>query len=657
MKKTLLGLCLILTTTISQAQDKNNDDMSEMSLEELMNMQVSVGSANKLTLRETPGIVTVITEKEIENIAARDMVDVLRLVPGLEFAGEFENTIGLGVRGNYAMEGKVLFMIDGQQINENGYGTVIFGNRFFVDNIKKIEIIRGPGSAIYGGLAELAVINIITKSGSDIDGGYASASYGISNGETSRVNAQFGIGKKLESGLELSLTGGLSNANRSNETIFYATDYDDNANGLSTTFNYADSSQTKSYDFNLGLNFKGLKVKALYQDYKLEKNNENADYINMGGIYLGGEYEWKISDKVTITPEISWKKENPWTYTGNTSDLFNDYYISTSYRTRGVLSGLWKASDNFQLTFGGEYYSDKLEKSNEAEPFSNGELSMSITNSAVFSEALIKTNIANIIIGARFDNHSRFGSAFVPRLAITRTWDKFHVKGLLSRAFKAPVLFNFDANPDIKAEFTNVAEIETGYLINENMSLVGNVFYIHIDDPILYVYNSVTEATDYTNFESASTIGFELDYRLKYNWGYVNTSYSFYKNNNSKVEPYEVEGNDNLLRGFPAHKFVINGGINAGKKIIISPTVILNSEKVGYFYQEEGWEGYGPYTYGGNFTFNLAINYRPIENMLISLASYDLFGQNYHTVNAYDAGYYGTPTMGREFVLKAKIKF
>lgn len=134
-----------------------------MSLQDLMKMEISVASQQAVPLREAPGIISVVTDVEIKNSGARDLIDVLRLVPGLDFGSEWDNIIGLGVRGNNATEGKFLILIDGQQMNETNFGSFPFGQHILLNNISKIEVNRGPGSAIYGGSAELAVINIVTK--------------------------------------------------------------------------------------------------------------------------------------------------------------------------------------------------------------------------------------------------------------------------------------------------------------------------------------------------------------------------------------------------------------------------------------------------------------------------------------------------------------
>src|SRR6185436_9636381 len=162
-----------------QEKQTSPDSVSfyEMSLEQLMNIEISVASRKALTPRESPGIVTLITEDEITNSGAQDLMDILRLVPGFDFGSDVEGVVGLGIRGNWAHEGKMLLLIDGQQMNEALYSTIQLGNHYPVQQIRKIEIIRGPGSAMYGGNAEYAVINIITKNDKEFTGVSVSADY------------------------------------------------------------------------------------------------------------------------------------------------------------------------------------------------------------------------------------------------------------------------------------------------------------------------------------------------------------------------------------------------------------------------------------------------------------------------------------------------
>ena len=174
--KYLFGFSLLVTQLCKAQSDTINYDA--LSLQDLMNIKISVASIKELTPRESPGVISYISAEEIRESGANDLMDVLRMVPGFDFAMDVEGVVGLGVRGNWAHEGKVLMLIDGQEMNEGLYSSLQFGNHYSVENINRIEIIRGPGSAIYGGNAEYAVINIITNDAKDLHGIKFSGLYG-----------------------------------------------------------------------------------------------------------------------------------------------------------------------------------------------------------------------------------------------------------------------------------------------------------------------------------------------------------------------------------------------------------------------------------------------------------------------------------------------
>ena len=166
MKKRNFILCVFLLASIVASAQKEitDEEMLTMSLEELMNVEVSVATKKSTSIRETPGVVTIIQREEIQNVGARDLLELLQIMaPGFEFGVDVEGVVGVGIRGIWAHEGKVLLMINGMEMNEEMFATTQFGNHYNVDNIERIEIIRGPGSAIYGGYASMGVINIITR--------------------------------------------------------------------------------------------------------------------------------------------------------------------------------------------------------------------------------------------------------------------------------------------------------------------------------------------------------------------------------------------------------------------------------------------------------------------------------------------------------------
>ena len=180
--KVLLFLFLTLIYLSSYPQQEIDEEqlqeLREMSLEEVLKSEITVASLTPVSMRESPGIVTLITRDDIINAGTRDLIDVLTLlVPGFSFQQSQYGPIGLGVRGNWAFDGKALMMIDGVECNDEAFSAILFGNHFLVENIDRIEIIRGPGSVIYGANAALGVINIITRGYKQFKGAYSAVNY------------------------------------------------------------------------------------------------------------------------------------------------------------------------------------------------------------------------------------------------------------------------------------------------------------------------------------------------------------------------------------------------------------------------------------------------------------------------------------------------
>jgi iron complex outermembrane receptor protein len=151
--------------------------------------ELVIATRHKVPVKKAPAIATVIT-----NMGARNITDVLRKIPGI---GIVMPNIAIlyptiEVRGIKApLSEKVLIMIDGHSVNDNHQATAmfVFGD-LSVENIKRIEVIRGPGSALYGANAFVAVINIVTMESEDIKGLQITAGGG--SFDTRHYNLLFG---------------------------------------------------------------------------------------------------------------------------------------------------------------------------------------------------------------------------------------------------------------------------------------------------------------------------------------------------------------------------------------------------------------------------------------------------------------------------------
>jgi outer membrane cobalamin receptor len=179
----LISFLIVFLPLISaqEEQEKKQEVTEEFFYAE---EEVEIASLKSQPVEEAPGIVSVITAQQIKDMGARDLNDVLRMLPGFQIQMTYWYANNYVIRGlkTQTYNNRILVMMDGIPLNEPYFGQ---SNLNWADmplnNVKRIEVIRGPGSALYGTYAFLAVINIITNKAEDIDGVEFSAGGGSWN--------------------------------------------------------------------------------------------------------------------------------------------------------------------------------------------------------------------------------------------------------------------------------------------------------------------------------------------------------------------------------------------------------------------------------------------------------------------------------------------
>jgi iron complex outermembrane receptor protein len=165
-----LILCVIemLSTDLCAQQE-----LSEMSLEQLMAIPVTSVSRRQEKLLKTAAAVYVITQEDIRRSGATDIADVLRMVPGMNVAQISSSKWAVGARGfNAQWENKLLVTVDGRTVYTPSFAGVFWDSQDFVlEDIERIEVIRGPGATMWGANAVNGVISITTKRAADTQGG------------------------------------------------------------------------------------------------------------------------------------------------------------------------------------------------------------------------------------------------------------------------------------------------------------------------------------------------------------------------------------------------------------------------------------------------------------------------------------------------------
>ncbi len=168
-----------LSPSLSQPEQSN--DILSLDIEQLMNMEVTSVSKKAQTLSDSAAAVFVITQEDIHQSGVTSIPEALRMAPGIEVARIDTNKWAVSSRGfNGRFANKLLVMIDGRTVYTPAFSGVYWDVQdTLLEDIERIEVIRGPGAALWGSNAVNGVINIITKNTFDTQGTLISAGSGI----------------------------------------------------------------------------------------------------------------------------------------------------------------------------------------------------------------------------------------------------------------------------------------------------------------------------------------------------------------------------------------------------------------------------------------------------------------------------------------------
>jgi outer membrane receptor for ferrienterochelin and colicin len=578
----LTALLLVLIVSPVVAKELQPEDLFNVSLDELV--AIYTASKQRMPVNKAPAIATVITAEEIRNMGARNLLDVLKMVPGV---GVSINEFGLyqiEIRGiRTQLSEKVLLMIDGHSMNKlfTGSGMYSFGRDLPVEHIDQVEVIRGPGSALYGANAFVGVINVITKQATDIDGGEMAASYGSFDSRKINVLA----GKEYANGLKL--VGNVNYHNTDGPAMRIETDVL-TGTPFTTTPGYSDLSLEQT-DIFLKLEYENLAFRGYYQK-------------KQGELYIGMNYalvDDSVGDMDNYWGELSWNHKWQDNLT-TTIKLYLDRYEQESTlklmpegfmgaypkgmigrplgknRTMGGEAQFdYTFSEDNRLIFGMMY--EKL-KQYDVEHISNfdpltyqdlGSLqetdpSNINTNREIYAVYLqdewqLRDDL-NLTAGLRYDHYSEFGPTTNPRVALV--WgisDSIDLKLLYGQAFRAPTfveLYNQNnpillGNANLKPEEITTYEAGLGIRLTDFLHMDLNYFYSDIEE--LIIWDTTASTATYVNGGQIEVDGIELLFTGSYSAdNYWKLSYTYQDPRDSDT--------DNPLPDVPSHRagFAVN---------------------------------------------------------------------------------------------------
>ena len=178
-----LAWLVVGAPTLAQRSDQEPGpamDLTTMDIEDLMNIKVTSVSRREEKLSRTASAVFVIGPEDIRGSGALNIPDLLRMVPGVDVAQLTANTWAIGVRGfNGRFSNKLLVLLDGRAVYTPTIGGVFWDVlNLPLEDVERIEVIRGPGGSVWGANAMDGVINILTRKAGETHGGLVTAGGG-----------------------------------------------------------------------------------------------------------------------------------------------------------------------------------------------------------------------------------------------------------------------------------------------------------------------------------------------------------------------------------------------------------------------------------------------------------------------------------------------
>ena len=620
------------------------EDFDELNLDDLLDVRISIAAGKVQSLEEAPGIVSVITDEEIRRIGARTLADVMELVPGFEFWTTNLGRERISVRGfSETSTTNVLILFNGHRLNDEAFGgPTTFGLDIPLYNVKQIEVIRGPGSALFGSGAFSSVINIIPYTaenfrGTDFSvggGSYGTQEYSMVTGHTL---GDLGVSGSLQfadtEGPELFIPAdaqttldeflapqGLPAASIApGKTVGNSRTLDSTFSAIYKGFNFIGRVRTEDYGGFIGSN----DVLGTRNDLENRKVFLNASHIlplsrNLTSRVKFGFSQNRIGQLDDVRP--------PGTMQLLEDDeviVFPDGVIAdtriTSRRFGGEANFDYVFTDSNVLTFGVGIERSSVINSERAVnldprtllpapslqpwPPTIPEVGRTVS-SFLAQDTWDPVPRISITTGVRFDHYSDFGSTLNPRAALVwRLPKSLYFKALYGRAFRAPIIFElvrqdrpgFGGNPSLDPAITNSLEFALGYR-KRNLRLSFNYFANYIRDNI--IRDGVVNGS-LVNFPGLNVNGLEVE--IKQSFG---LDHSFFANYTFQ-RPTSIEtfvGADNLEipggsrpGGVPFHLANVGATVGLGKYLSVTSTARLRGRRprLALDFRPEELAGYG----------------------------------------------------------------
>ncbi|MCW3117297.1 MAG: hypothetical protein JWM28_1379 [Chitinophagaceae bacterium] len=622
MKKKIFvvaAVILISSRLIAQQVPSQQQEDTTKTLDEV----VLTASKYPKKQSETGKVVTVINRQQLDHSGGKSLAEILNTVSGTTIIGANNNpgtNLTASIRG--ASGGNVLILIDGIPVNDpsaiNNYFDL---NLFAVDQIERIEILKGGQSTLYGSDAVAGVINIITRKAS---GNKLGVNAGVSGGS-------YGTFKEY---------AGLSG---NNNKINYSVNYTHlNSTGFSSAYDSTgkgnfDKDGINQHAVNGNILFRAnekiqIRLSGSYNYYKTDLDAsafvDEKDYTVKNDNAQGGAglvYNHK-NGALHFNYLFNYVSRNYLDDSGYKSSPYVDYskslYVGRTHFAEVYNNWKWT---NWELLAGIDYrFNNTFQRYFSIGAFGPYEppiLNVKATQFSPYASLIYKTeNGFTMEAGSRWNNHSVYGNNFTytlnPSLLIHH---KVKIFANLYSAYKVPSLYQlYDesaGNKDLKPEKGIIGEAGTEIFAGKSFHVRIVGFYRNTKDAILYTYNPTTFESLYRNVSEQKNYGAELE--ANYTAGKLSVAANYTYTDGKTKSAFDGTGTElskdtsyyNLYR-IPKNAYNLTIGYQATKSFFVSALLHSVSQREEFIYGSspailKGYttiDLYGAYQLGRKFT-------------------------------------------------------
>lgn len=497
----------------SHAFAETADKLASLDLEKLMELPVeTVSGVSKYeqSIRQAPASVTVLTAADIRNYGWRTLSDALRTAPGFHIRNDrfYEYVGNRGYTRAFDYNSRTLVLINGHRVNDPIYQMGAIGTDFLLDPdlIERIEIIRGPGSSVYGSSAFYGAINIIPKQGRDLAGGQAALALGSSPDTKGRVS----FGDRTPAGVEYLFSATVSDSH--GESGFTLPDSWRTATGRP-------DAKTSSED---GTRQQQLYARASYRGFETEAaygSREKDVLPNVYNTYPGAHAAdtrayWLARASGHVQPDATLEAKTSidyYAYDGHFNPEGYGFHrfnpTASSVSLNHELRYHQTFTDGHSLLLGTEIQNNLRLKTtgNDLDDPSQSLLPVNVSSSYVSPFAQFDYQLLaplRISLGGRYDSYSTGEDRFTPRTGLI--WDATRattLKLLYGESFRVPNLEEryptepgSSANPDLRPEINRSWELVAEHQLSPIWSADAHLYHTRSIGLIINYANS----TDYT---------------------------------------------------------------------------------------------------------------------------------------------------------------